>query len=439
MSQTRVASGSDQAAVLYGAALFAQAQKKAGTFRSMVGPKPTQAEAEGKIGKLQTAPGMPIVEIYDLTTTAGETVKMDCIDIVTAKPIMGSKNAEGKGSPLSFSTMDLSLNQWTFPVSGGDNLSQQRTPHNLRSLARATAVGLAARYTEQRSLVHLAGARGQANGADWVIPLQFASGSNSGGDADFADILINPVKAPTYNRHFIVNGTDIIQGGAAGSHALKSIDSTDLLKLGHLDQLRNVIDNLDLTLQPVQIADDPAAGDEPMWVMLVPANVYSSLLTEGSLRAFQQNAINRAAYGSKHPLFRGEVGMWNGILVKKITRAIRFLPSDYVNVIDSAGAAAGTETAVQVNTALTAGYGVERCILLGAQALGRAYGKDSKSGTHYSWAEKWQNFGRDPEFAVFGIEGDEKVRFNVPDGTGAKVPTDHGVIVLDVACKQSVA
>lgn len=421
--QTRVASGSDQAAVIYGAALFAQQQKKAGVFRSMVGPKPTEAEAESKIGKLQTSPGMPIVEIYDLSSTAGETVKMDCIDIVTMKPIMGSKNAEGKGAPLSFSTMDLSLNQWTFPVNGGDNLSQQRTPHNLRKLARATAVGLAARYTEQRSLVHLAGARGSANGADWVVPLDT--------DADFADIMINPVKAPTYNRHFVVDGNNIIQGGAQ----LASIDSTDLLKLTHLDQLRNIIDNLDLTLQPVRIADDPAADDEPLRIMLCPANVYSSLLQEGSLRAFQQNAINRASFGSKHPLFRGEVGLWNGILVKKISRAIRFLPGEACKHITSGNAATATETDVTVNAGLTAGYGVERCILLGAQALGRAYGKDSKSGTHYSWAEQWHNFGREPEFAVYGIEGDEKVRFNVPDGTGAKIPTDHGVIILDVACK----
>lgn len=335
---------------------------------------------------------------------------------------------------MSFSNMDVKIDQWTFPVNAGGRMSQQRTVHDLRKLARAQAVGLAARYFEQRTLVQLAGARGQANGNDWVVPLQFASGASSGGDADFADIMVNPVLAPTYNRHYVVNGTGLTQGGAQ----LASIASTDDLTLGHIDQLRNIIDNLDLTLQPVQIADDPAAGDEPMWVMLCPANVYSQLLTEGSLRAFQQNAINRAAYGSKHPLFRGEVGMWNGILVKKMSRAVRFLPSDYTNIITSANAATATESAQQVNASLTAGYGVERCILMGAQALACAYGKDAASGTHYSWAEKLHNFEREPEFAVFGVEGSTKVRFNVPDANGAKVPTDHGVIAVDVAAKQSV-
>ena len=86
MSQTNVASGSSQAALIYGAALFAQTQKKAGTFRNMVGPKPTMAEVDGKLSKLQSSPGMPIVEIMDLTKTAGDQARMDCIDIATAKP-----------------------------------------------------------------------------------------------------------------------------------------------------------------------------------------------------------------------------------------------------------------------------------------------------------------------------------------------------------------
>lgn len=438
MAETSIPAGSQQAAMVYGAALFAQTQKKAGTFRNMVGPKPSMSEVEGKVGKQQSSPGMPIVEIMDLTKTAGDKVRMDCIDVLTGKPIMGDRNAEGLGAAMSFSSMDVSVDQWTFPVNAGGRMSQQRTPHDLRKLARAQAVGLAARYFEQRNLVHLAGARGQATGNDWVIPLQFASGASTGGDPDFNDIMVNSVKAPTYNRHYVVNGTGLTQGG----QQLASIASTDDLTLAHIDQLRNIIDNLDLTLQPVQIADDPAAGDDPMWCMLVPPNVYSQLLqdgmTSGGIRAFQQNAINRAAYGSKHPLFRGEVGMWNGILVKKMQRVVRFLPSDYTNIITSANAATATESAQQVNSGLTAGYGVERCILMGAQALAVAYGKDAKSGTHYSWAEKMHNFEREPEFAVFGVEGSAKVRFNVPDATGSKIPTDHGVIVVDVAAKLSV-
>lgn len=425
MPQTNIASGSNQAAKLYGAALFAQAQKKAGTFRGMTGKKPTITEVEGKIGKQQSDPGLPIVEVYDLTKTAGDRASMDCIDVVSSYPIMGDENAEGKGAALSFSDMEVKLDQWTFPVNAGGRMSQQRTPHDLRRLARASAVGLAARYFEQRTLVQLAGARGTVNSQDWVLPLA--------SHAKFSSILINPVKAPTYNRHFVVSGNNLVQGGLQ----LGSLASTDTLKLTHIDAIRNVIDNLDLTLQPIVMPGDNAAGENPMWVLYAPADVYSSLLAEGSLRAFQQYAVNRAQSGglANHPLFAGECGMWNGILVKKITRAISYLPGESTNIVTVANAATATESAQVVNAGLTAGYAMNRCILLGAQALVNAYGKDSASGTHYSWAEKMHNFEREPEFAVFGVEGSAKVRFNAPDANGNATPTDHGVIVIDVSAK----
>lgn len=428
MSQTNIAAGSAQAAKLYGAALFAQAQKKAGTFRALTGSKPTITEVEAKLGKQQSDPGMPIVEIYDLSKTAGDTARMDCVDIMTGSPIMGDEQAEGKGSALSFSSMDIAIDQWTYPVNAGGRMSQQRTPNDLRRLARAQAVGLAARYFEQRSLVLLAGARGTASNIDWVIPQQ--------SNAKFASIMVNPVKAPTYNRHFVVSGNNIVAGGLQTASLL----STDTLKLSHIDALRNVIDNLDLTLQPVTLPGDNASGDAPMWVMYVPADVYSALLQEGSLRAFQQYAVNRAQAGglAQHPLFAGECGMWNGILVKKIQRAIRWDANgvDTYNYITSANQLTETETAGTVPN--VAGYAVNRCILLGAQALACAYGKDSASGTHYSWAEKMHNFEREPEFAVFGVEGSAKVRFTTPDSNGNAQPTDHGVIVLDVMAKKSV-
>lgn len=425
MAQTNT---SNIQAKVNGAALFAQVQKASGTMRSMVGAKPTEMDVEGKLGKQQSSPGMSIVELTDLTKTAGGSASIDCIDISTQKPIMGDKQAEGKGVPLSFTSMDVAINQWTFPVSAGGRMAQQRVIHDLRKMARATAVGLASRYYEQRTLVHLAGARGSVNTQDWIVPLA--------SDTEFNDIMTNPVRAPTFNRHYVVSGTSIVQGG----QQLGAIASTDTLKLTHLDQLRNVIDNLDLSIQSVKIADDPAANDDPMWVMLAPSNVYSSLLQEGSLRAFQQHANNRAAYGSKHPLFRGEVGMWNGILVKKIQRTIRFAASETVQILTAANAATegATETGQVVNAGIGAGFAVERCVLLGAQALVNAYGKDSKSGTHYSWAEKYQNFEREPEFAVFGIEGSAKIRFRVPDGAGGRVWTDHGAMILDVAARQSV-
>src|SRR6185437_3237444 len=98
---------------------------------------------------------------------------------------------------------------------------------------------------------------------------------------------------------------------------------------------------------------------------------YSQLLTEGSLRAFQQNAVNRAAYlDRKHPLFAGEFGMWNGILGIKNDRAIRFMPGDSTQMITSGNAATHPDCDQTVNGPPAAGYAAARGLLLGAQALG---------------------------------------------------------------------
>src|SRR5690606_28824794 len=104
----------------------------------------------------------------------------------------------------------------------------------------------------QRSLVHMAGARGAQNGIDWILPLQ--------SDADFADQMVNPVKAPTYNRHFVVDSGTLVQGGAQ----LASVDSADKLTLSVIDELAALWSEMSVKMAPIQIPGDPAAGDDPI-------------------------------------------------------------------------------------------------------------------------------------------------------------------------------
>jgi len=425
MAETNISKSNPIVAKLYGTAVFKGMEKQAGFFRKMVGKRPTEKEAIDTIGKLQTSPGMPIVEIMDLATTAGQKVGMDCIDVSTGKAIMGDRDAEGKGSAISFSHMEMGIDQWTFVVDAGGKMSQQRTETSLRNVAKAQAQGKAAKFFDQRTLVHLAGARGDNNSADWVVPLA--------SDPDFADVMVNDVKAPTYNRHLVVDGSTLVQGGAQ----LASVDTTDSLKLDHIDQLSKMIDSMEFPLQPVRIDGDES--DEPFYILALTPGAYNDLLTEGVLRQFQQHAIQRAQAGNllQHPLFRGNAVMWNNIMFKKLNRWVSFNGGSAVKHVTAGNAATATETDVTVNS-IAGTHQVDRCLLLGAQALGCAYGKDSASGYHYSWGERKYNFDRAIEFAAFGIDGMAKVRFGVPDGNGNKVPTDHGVFALDVVTSKGI-
>jgi N4-gp56 family major capsid protein len=423
---TTVPAGSAIARKLYSVALFTQAQRANGFANGLTGPAPTQATAESKL-KGQTSPDMPVVRVTDLSKTAGDKVSVDCVNIIGGKPVMGDANAEGTGAPLTFSSMDVSIDQTTKVVDAGGRMAQQRTLHDLRGVGMANLTGYFGRLTDQKTLVHLAGARGDQSGNDWVVPLET--------DGDFASIMTNAIKAPSYNRHYVVDGSVLEQGGvnmAEGSDTA----TTDILQLAHIDALRTLIDEMENPLQPVKISDDPAAADEPMWVLYVSPRQWGNLLAEtAGIRAFQQNAWNRASYGSKHPLFKGEVGMWNGILVKKMTRAIRFTSGfTGYKYIASAGAAAATETTATIDAGVTSGYAVDRALLLGAQALANVYGKNQGSDYHFNWTERKYNFEKSMEIAGDCMGGMAKVRFDYNEN-GTMVPTDHGVLVVDSVVK----
>lgn len=418
MAETNVASGSSIAVKHYSAALFANTLKGASAMENLAGPVEPSAAMEKIAG--QTQPGMPIVRIDNLMKNAGDIVTLDLVDTVSGEPLMGDVNREGKGDTLSFSSMEIKIDLASKVIDAGGSMSQQRTKHNLREIALAQLSGYFPRLDTQESLVHLAGARGSQTGTDWTIPLQSS--------ANFASIMVNPVKAPTYNRHFVVNGANLTAGG----QQLGSIVSTDQFKLMHLDNLRKRLDDMDQPLQSVKLAGDRAAQTSKMWVFLATPNQYSILLAEGSLRAFQQNAVNRAAYlDTRHPLFAGEAGMWNGILVIKNERAIRFLPGENTKIVTAANAAAAAETDQAINASLSTGYAVERGLLLGAQALGVAYGKTGVSGMQFGWKEHWYNFESNLEVMGERVCGKGKVRLSINDGTGTKVPTDFGVIAVD--------
>ncbi len=423
MAQTQIPVGSALAKKVFGAALFASTQRSPTLLKNLTGNAPKQGEAEAKL-KGQTTPDMPVIRVTDLSKSQGDAVSVDLFNIINQKPLVGDVNAEGRGEKLTYSSFDTKINLFTKVVDAGGKMAQQRTVWNLRGVAMAVLSGFMPRLETQQMMVHMAGARGSQQGMDWVVPLS--------SDADFANIMVNAVKAPTYNRHYVASGTSIVQGG----QQLGSIASTDIFKLEHLDALRALIDDMDLPMQPVQIEDDPAAADEPIYLYLATPRQYQSLLNNTSgqvLRTFQQNAWVRAQYGSKHPLFRGEVGLWNGILVKKISRSIRFNPSDSVNIITSANQYTATESAQTVNAGLGAGKAVDRGLLLGAQALVNVYGRNQGSEYYYSLNERLYNFERNYEAAADAMNGKSKVRFSIPDGAGNNVPTDMNVLVLDTA------
>jgi N4-gp56 family major capsid protein len=420
--KTNIPYGSPQAVQLQSAGLFAANMQRLSVINRLAGKLPTQSDAESNM-RFQSSNEMPIVRCMDLTKKAGDEVTFDLINPVGGKPIMGGEVAEGRGDALDFDQDSLRINQYRKPISAGDTMTQQRTPHELRRLARAAAENYMHRLNDQLSLVHLAGARGFANDIEWAIPTQR--------DADFNKIMVNTVRAPTRNRHFMSNGSGMEKVAAAGNEI--SLSTTDVMNLDLVDDLNAWLGSTALPPPGVVFEGDQAAMDSPLRVLLVSSEQYSSFQRSGNFRTYQANAMARASQAKNHPIFSGDVGLWNGILIVKMPKPIRFYAGDPIYWCASTTSEAETTTDL-VPASFTTQYAVDRAILLGGQALAEAFGKNTKTGNPFFWSEKELDHGDKLEVLVGQIAGKSKTRFLINHGDEEQY-TDFGVVAIDTVVK----
>lgn len=425
MSTTNISTNSGLAPKKWSEALFSQAGRKRTMTNSLAGPAPDITKM-GKVLRRQTVTDMPIVRVTDLDKGAGDTVRVDLAHIIKLRAIMGDSNAEGLGAKLDFSLKDIKINMATIPVSAGGTMTQKRFQFDLRMIALQQLRGGIPLFDWQRNLVAMAGARGAQDDVSWVLPLA--------NDPEFAAQMINAVRAPTFNRHFVVSGTTLVQGG----QQLASVASTDVFKLSHADDISEIIQEFTMRLLPVNIPGDQASEDDPIKaVMLHDSLSWSRLIREqttgSNLRQWQADAMKRAEYGNMkaHPLFAPGSFLWNNVLHRRLGDfGIRFLAGNTVKHISAANRMSAAETDVTV-AAIGSNFQVARSLVLGAQALACCNGINSESGVPYTMLENQTNFKRNHEMAGEVIGGCDKLTFGLPDGQGNLEPTDIGVIVVD--------
>ena len=424
-STTRANYGDATNMIKQAAGLFAAHMQRNGMMASMTGPMPKGTAGAAATLRKQSTQHMPIVTCQDLSKNEGDEVTFHLLNPMKAKPIMGSAWAEGRGTAMSLSQDKLRVNQARFPVSLGDTMTDIRSPADFRALGRPAAQNLMDRYIDQSMLVHMAGARGFQNNMEWVVPTT--------ADADFASIMVNTVQAPTKNRHFLADATDAVKAfGLASSDV--DLGTTDLLTIDTVDAMRSVLDSMPLPPPPIQIPGDPAAEDSPLRLWLMSPTQFDSFAASSTYRTYQANALARAAQAKQHPLFLGpDTALWNGFLIKKMPRPIRFYAGDTMKYC--ASATTETESNATIATALTSGtYAVDRSIILGGQALAHAMAASTKSGIPFFWSEKELDHGDKVELLIGAIRGCSKVRFAVSTEEG-DVITDYGVTVVDTVVK----
>lgn len=421
MSKTTVGAGSPNAQHVQAAGLFFQSMQRNGTLNRLAGKVPRGEAGAAEGIRKQSTTDMPIVRCEDLTRGKGDEVEFHFVQPVNSYPIMGNEVAEGKGVGISLDNTRVRVNQVRFPVDLGNTMTDIRSPVEFRKLGRPIAQSLIDSYQDQVTLTHLAGARGFHNNTEWRIP--------TADHPNFAEMAVNPVKAPTKNRHFIADGDAIKPFTVAAGDV--DIASTDLLTMDTVDSIRTVIESIALPPPAIKLPEDKVAEDSPLRCLLVSPAQYHSFAADPNFRQFQASAIARASKAGNHPLFLGEVGLWNGILISKMAKPIRFYAGDTIRYC--AAADSETETTCVVPSAFGTTHAVDRALLLGGQALAQAFGKSKHGGMPFFWKEKSFDHDDKDELLIGAILGMMKLRWLVEQGDGTSHYTDHGVIAIETA------
>lgn len=419
-AKTRIRHGDEVALTRQAVGLFHACMRRQTTIRHLTGDMPKITDAISGI-KRQSSEYMPIVRKDDFTKGRGDEVEFQFIQPGGGYPIMGSEYAEGRGSGMSMVTDRLRVNQARFPLDLGDKMSEIRSPHDYRRLGRPELQMKMDDYIDQSIMVHLAGARGfHDNFIEWRVPLE--------SHHNFKKIIVNPLKAPTKNRH-LVAGAGAVASPKSNAGELE-IATTDVLSMEVVESVAKWVTEVPLPPPKVIINDDKAAKDSPLRVMLVSPAQYHIFSQQRDFMKFQAAAYTRARIAKEHPLFLGDVGLWKGILIKMMPLPIRFYAGNVIKYSPAFDSEAEEE--VRVPESFGDSFAVDRAILLGGQALGLGMGGSAQTGIPFFWSEETRDHGDKTELLVGAITGAKKIRFEVDFGTSRRF-IDHGVAVLDTA------
>ena len=419
-STTHAAYGDPTNQIKQAVGLFTTHMQRNGSMAKLTGKMPKGEAGASETLRKQTTQHMPIVTAMDLGRGDGDEIEFNLLNPVNAKPIMGSAYAEGRGTNMSITKDTLRVNQARFPVNLGDAMTGIRSPVDFRKMGRPVAQSLMDRYVDQTLMVHMAGARGFHYNTEWVVPTT--------ADADFPSIMVNRVKAPTKNRHYIADADTIKPFTVSGGEI--DLATTDVLDIDVVDAIRTTLDQIALPPPIVKFEGDEMADDEPIRVLLVSPAQYNAFAKDPTFRNYQTDALKRASMPGQHNIFRGSIGMWNNILIVKQNRPVRFYAGQEIKYC--ASHTSETETGVIVPASFSTTHAVDRAVLLGGQAIAQAFAAHNKSGIPFFWSEKELDHGDKVELLIGAIRGVSKIRFEVDTGDGKEF-TDYGCIAIDTA------
>lgn len=376
MSRTIVGLGDPKAIKKYSAFLAVDNAVKSWWGKSMMG-----------VGETAMT---PVQMLEDLSKSRGEMISYELVMQLRQPPTEGDNIMAGNEEELRFFTDQVYVNQARHGTNSGGKMAQQRTIHNLRSVGRSRITDYIARLQDELFFMYAAGARGI--NSDYVWPTTFTS---------FANNALQPVNPTTDPEH-------ILYGGAATSKA--SLVSTDVFDTTLLNKAYARVSTVGGGSGGIPQVEPCKIDGEDHYVLLM--HIYQDYALRqgtgvGGWADVQKTLVMKS--GTASPLFNGSQGVWNGMILQKHKKLIRF--NDY-----------------------GAGSNVNACraLLLGRQAMVCAYAGEG-SQQRFSFWEDTEDRGNIYVAGFESIFGIKKTQFTI-DG----VARDFGVVAVDTAIPASI-
>ncbi len=319
-----------------------------------------------------------IQRLTDLETGAGDTISFDLSVQLRGKPTYGDNPVEGKGENLRFYTDDISIDQMRKTVNSGGRMTRKRTTHDLRRIAKERLAEYWSKYHDEAMFIYLSGARGVNE--DFFEELAWTG---------YAD---NPIQAP--------DTAHLLYGGDATSKA--TIDANDKMSRALIEKatvkarMMRARNPTKANMMPIMI------NGEPHYVCLMSPFQEHDLRSDATTGGwFDIQKALTTAEGKSNPIFKGGLGMINGVVLHSHESVIRF--SDYGSGVNLPAA---------------------RSLFLGRQAGVVAYGATNRVKAF--WNEEKKDHGNQLEVMAGFIMGQKKTRFN---------ESDFGILSLDTYAK----
>ena len=323
----------------------------------------------------------PLQTLLNLENDAGDTMSYDLVMQLRMAPVEGDATLRGKEEDLKMYTDTVSIDQMRGGVNTGGKMTRKRTIHDLRKIARARSTDWWARVFDELITMYLSGRRG--TNADFIF------------GTDYTGFAGNAFVAPD-SQH-------LLHAGAATSKA--TLTASDKFDLKLIDRAATRAVTMGGGTAGVPgIEPCLIDGEEHFVVAMHPWQEYDVRTNTNAGQWLDIQKAAAAAEGKANPIFKGNCGMYNNVVLQKNKTAI--LSNDY---------GAGSN----VNAA--------RALFLGRQAGVVSFGS-AGTGLRFDWNEETEDRGNQVVITTGSIFGVKKTAFTI-DG----VSRDFGVIALDTA------